>query len=90
MNKAELTKSIATGAEVSYELARKMLDAFQQTIENALVHGDKVSIRGLGAFVVSDHSARYYHHPLTGEAKMARAFRSVRFVASKQLRDLLN
>lgn len=86
MNKAELIRSVATASGVSYEVALKMIDAFQSAIESSLIHGDEVSIRGFGKFVLSEHAARYYHDPLTGEIKMARAYRTVRFGPSAHKR----
>ncbi|MFD1674942.1 HU family DNA-binding protein [Alicyclobacillus fodiniaquatilis] len=90
MNKAELIKSVATGANVSQAVAGKMLTTLQEAIENALIHGDKVSVRGFGTFAISDHAARYYHHPQTGETKMARSYRTVRFVPSGEIKSRLN
>ncbi|GEO26860.1 DNA-binding protein HU-beta [Alicyclobacillus acidoterrestris] len=90
MNKAELVKSIATGAGVSQSVADKMLAALQETIENALVHGDKVAVRGFGTFLISDHSARRCRHPVSGEVMQAKAYRTVRFVPAAQIKSQLN
>ncbi|MFD1677415.1 HU family DNA-binding protein [Alicyclobacillus fodiniaquatilis] len=90
MNKQELIKAIAIGSGVSHAQAAKMLTAMQETVTNVLAHGDKVSIRGFGSFAITDHAARYYHHPQTGETKMARSYRTVRFVPSGDIKSRLN
>lgn len=90
MNKTELIKTIATGAGVSQPIAAKMLNALQESIENALQNGKKVSIRGFGAFEVSQHAAKRCRHPQTGEAMVARAYRTVRFVPSSEIKGRLN
>ncbi|MFB5191703.1 HU family DNA-binding protein [Alicyclobacillus fastidiosus] len=90
MNKTELIKSIATGANVPQAVAGKVLTALQESIENALMHGEKVSVRGFGSFTISEHSARRFHHPATGEKLMAAAFRTVRFTPSTQIKSSLN
>lgn len=90
MHKPEMIKSIATGAGVSQATADKMLKAMQESVQNALQHGEKVALRGFGTFVISDRAARRYLHPYTGEKKIASAYRTVRFVPSSQTKSQLN
>jgi DNA-binding protein HU-beta len=87
MNKNELIKAIAKGAGVTHSQAAKMLTAMQETVSNALLHGGKVAIRGFGTFKVSDHCARKYHHPQTGEMRIADAYRAVRFTPSREIKE---
>ncbi|PWI55179.1 HU family DNA-binding protein [Sulfoacidibacillus thermotolerans] len=90
MNKTELIKSIAVGAGVPQATASKMLASLQQAVENALQHGEKVSVRGFGSFTIADHSARRCRHPQSGEVMMAPAYRTVRFVPASQIKSQLN
>ncbi|KPV45718.1 hypothetical protein AN477_00615 [Alicyclobacillus ferrooxydans] len=90
MNKTELIKSIAVGSGVSKGVAAKMLTSLQDAVTNAVTHGDKVSIRGFGSFAISDHAARRCRHPHTGEVMQAKAYRTVRFVPSSEIKSCLN
>lgn len=90
MNKAELIRSISTGAGVSQATATKMLTSMKEAIENAITHGEKVAVRGFGTFSVSDHSARRCRHPITGEVMQAKAYRTVRFTPSAEIKSNLN
>ncbi len=90
MNKSELIKSIATGANVSPAVANKMLTALQETVSNVLAHGDKVTVRGFGTFAISDHAARRCRHPVSGEVIQAKAYRTVRFTPSAEIKGRLN
>ncbi|QSO50832.1 HU family DNA-binding protein [Alicyclobacillus curvatus] len=90
MNQSELIKSIAIGANVSPAVANKMLTALQETVQNVLSHGEKVSLRGFGTFTISEHSARRCRHPVTGEVMQAKAYRTVRFVPAAQIKSQLN
>lgn len=90
MNKTELIKSTATYANVSPWVASKMLTALQKTVQNVLSHGEKVSLRGFGTFTISEHSARRCRHPKTGEIIEAKAYRTVRFVPSSEIKSQLN
>ncbi|GEO27480.1 DNA-binding protein [Alicyclobacillus hesperidum subsp. aegles] len=90
MNKTELIKSIAVGANVPQGTAAKMLQSLQDAVTNAITHGDKVSIRGFGSFAISDHAARRCRHPVSGEVMQAKAYRTIRFVPAAQIKSQLN
>ncbi|MCF8564992.1 HU family DNA-binding protein [Alicyclobacillus tolerans] len=90
MNKSELIKSIATSANVSPSVVSKMFTAMQESIQNALTHGEKVSVRGFGTFAISDRAARRFYHPVKQESMMAPACRAVRFTPSAQIKEQLN
>lgn len=90
MNKSELIKSIAIGANVSPAVAGKMLTAMQESIQHALTHGEKVSVRGFGTFTISDRAARHFYHPVKQESMMAPAYRTVRFIPSREFKSNLN
>ena len=90
MNKQELIKSIATASGVPQPVAIQVLNALQETVAGALQKGEKVALRGFGSFTVSDHAARRFYHPKTQQTMMARAYRTVRFVPSSQIKLSLN
>ena len=59
-------------------------------ITNALVRGDRVELRGFGAFSVKTRDARIARNPRTGEAVPVPEKRAPFFKAGKELRERLN
>lgn len=90
MNKTELIKSIATGANVSQAQVARMLLAMQETVASTLQNGEKVSVRGFGAFTVVERSARNGYNPNTRAPMQVPASRTVRFVPAEQIKSQLN
>ena len=56
-------------------------------IAKALAKGDRVELRGFGAFSVKSRPARTGRNPRTGEAIKVKASRSLRFKPSGQLKE---
>ena len=52
MKKADLVASMAENGELSKKDAEKALNAFLQSVEEALTSGDKIQIVGFGSFEV--------------------------------------
>jgi len=59
-------------------------------ITDALVRGDRVELRGFGAFTVRRRNARIGHNPRTGETVQVDEKTAPHFRAGKELRDRLN
>ena len=59
-------------------------------ITAALADGDRVELRGFGAFSVKQRGARIGRNPRTGEAVQVSAKHISYFKTGKQLRDKLN
>jgi len=66
MRKSELTESMARKARLSYEQAEAALNAFAQTVTEALLEGESVQIPGFGVFEKHSISARMARNPVTG------------------------
>jgi DNA-binding protein HU-beta len=67
MNKSELIDAIATRTDLSKVAASKALDAFIETIVDAVAKGDGVSLVGFGSFKAAARAAREGKNPKTGE-----------------------
>lgn len=61
-----------------------------EEITTALVRGDRVELRGFGAFSVKKREARVARNPRTGEAVPVPEKRAPFFKAGKELRERLN
>lgn len=88
-------------SELIAELAKKnphlfqrdielIVNTFFDTISEALARGERVELRGFGAFAVKNREARIGRNPKTGEAVQVEAKRTPHFKTGKELREKLN
>ena len=68
----------------------KIVNTIFETIEDALRHGDRVELRGFGAFSVRTREARKGRNPRTGETVEVPAKSVPFFKAGKELRPRVN
>jgi integration host factor subunit beta len=61
-----------------------------EEITEALANGDRVELRGFGAFSVRHREARMGRNPRTGEAVEVEEKRAPFFKAGKEMRERLN
>jgi DNA-binding protein HU-beta len=90
MNKTELVSAIAESAGISKADAGSALDAFVETVTDALKSGDQISLVGFGSFMVKERSARTGRNPRTGESIEIKASKIPSFKAGKALKDAVN
>ncbi|MGI6668323.1 MAG: HU family DNA-binding protein [Acetivibrionales bacterium] len=90
MNKADLVKSISEKSDLTRADAEKALNAFIESVEEALVNGDKVQLVGFGSFEVRERAARKGRNPQTNEEITIKASRAPVFKSGKALKDLVN
>lgn len=87
MNKSELVEAIANTSGETKAASSRVLDAFMQTITDALKSGDQVVLPGFGSFSIKNRAARTGRNPQTGAAIQIQASRSPAFKAGKSLKD---
>lgn len=68
----------------------RIVDCIFERITQALVDGDRVELRGFGAFSVKHREARTGRNPRTGESVEVDAKRLPFFKTGKALRERLN
>ncbi len=85
MNKAELVAAIAKKSGLSKASAKKALDAFLDTVSEALAKGDRVSLVGFGTWKVAERKARKGRNPRTKEVINIPAKKVVKFSAGSNL-----
>ncbi len=86
MTKQEFVDQVADRAGLSKKDAAGAVDAFLDTVEDALTRGSDVSFSGFGKFSVSQRSAREGRNPATGERIQIAASRVPRFTAGAGLK----
>jgi DNA-binding protein HU-beta len=87
MNKSELVVAMAAKAGVTQKDAEKVLNAFVESVEEALKKGEKVQLVGFGSFEVRSRKARTGHNIRTGNKITIPATKVPAFKAGKKFQD---
>ena len=90
MNKAELIASMAEKSGLTKKDTEKTLNAFMQSVNEALIKGDKVQLVGFGTFEVRERNERKGRNPRTQKEIVIPASKAPVFKAGKALKDDLN
>jgi len=91
MTKSELIQRLAERNPHLYlRDVEKIVDTIFDEITQALANGDRVELRGFGAFSVKHRDARTGRNPRTGESVQVEAKRLPFFKTGKGLRERLN
>jgi len=89
VTKQEFVDQVADRAGLSKKDAAGAVDAFLDTVEDALKRGSEVTFSGFGKFSVSQRSAREGRNPATGEKIQIAASRVPRFTAGASLKKAI-
>jgi len=65
----------------------QMYDYFEEVVKEALMHGEKIVLKGFLTFSVKNRSARKARNPKTNEIETFPSVRVVHCSASKALKD---
>jgi integration host factor subunit beta len=91
MTKSELVQKLADANPHLYQRdVEAIVTAIFQEIATALARGDRVELRGFGAFSVKRRDARVGRNPRTGDSVQVAEKQVPFFKTGKQLRDRLN
>lgn len=91
MIKSELVQIIAERNPHLYQRdVENIVNAILDEIEGALQRGDRVELRGFGAFSVKSRPARTGRNPRTGEQVDVQAKHVPFFKTGKEMRERLN
>ena len=67
MNKSQLIEALAKAENLTIKKAEMVVNTMFGAVEEALVKGDRVEIRGFGSFKVKDYDGYQGRNPKTGE-----------------------
>lgn len=90
VNKTELTANVAEKAGLTKKDAEKAVNALFESVQGALIEGDRVQVIGFGTFEVKERAARMGRNPRTGQDIEIPASRNPVFKAGKALKDAVN
>ena len=89
MNKSELVAEMAKRSGLSQSETERALDAFWETVCEALRDGNKIQFVGYGTFEVRERAARTGRNPQTGETIDIPAGRAPAFKPGKILKEIV-
>ncbi len=87
MTKAELVSSVASKASLAKSDAQAAIDAFLETIEEALSENKSINFSGFGSFSTAIRPARSVRNPRTGEAIELEETKVVKFKVGKNFKE---
>lgn len=90
VNTKETIEKIASKTNTTQKMTKKFLDAFIDTVKEAMRDGDKVVLREFGAFDAIHMNSRRGVNPQTKEYIEIPAKMKPRFRPSDKLKDELN
>jgi len=90
MKKADLVDVVAQQKNIPRPTVEATIDSLIEAVAEGLARGERIDLRGFGAFAVRDSAARTGRNPQTGESIQIAARRVPTFKAGKELRDRVN
>ena len=90
MNKSDLSKSLSKETDLPIRKSEEIIDKVFDTMSNALIDGDRMEIRGFGAFSVRKYKGYTGRNPKTGAKAVVKAKGLPFFKVGKELREGLN
>ena len=91
MIKSGLVQTIAQqNMHLYHRDVERIINTILDEIITALANGDRVELRGFGAFSVKEREARMGRNPRTGETVAVTAKRVPFFKTGKELRERMN
>lgn len=90
MLKSDLVNLLVEQKNISQKQAEQAVEQIFDAMTEALVRGENIEIRGLGAFHVKTYKGYTGRNPKTSEPIEVRPKRGVLFRTGKELRDRVN
>ena len=90
MNKSNLIEELSKEAGLPLTKAADVVDTLFKSIENALVKGGRVELRGFGSFKVKKYKGYRGRNPKTGEAIEVNPKKLPFFKCGKDLKERVN
>lgn len=87
MTKSQLIEAVATRGGLTRKRAEELVNTIFQAMEDALVRGDRIEIRGFGSFKTKHYTAYTGRNPKTGDPIDVEAKVLPVFKVGRQLRE---
>lgn len=90
MLKSDLVNVLVSKRGITQKQAEATVETVFDSMKEALVRGENIEIRGLGAFHVKHYPGYQGRNPKTGEVIPVKPKRGLLFRTGKELRDRVN
>ena len=90
MLKSDLIAILVSKRNITQKQAETTVETIFQAMTDALVEGDNIEIRGLGAFHVKSYEGYQGRNPKTGQVIPVKPKRGILFRTGKALRERVN
>ncbi len=87
MNKSQLIEALAKKENLTIKKAEMIVNTLFGSIEEALISGDRVEIRGFGSFKVKSYDGYQGRNPKTGEVIRVEEKKLPFFKVGKELKE---
>ena len=87
MNRSEMISLLKDETDLSRKDAERVTEIFFGKIEDTLIEGERVEIRGFGSFTVNNYKPYVGRNPKTGEQISVPAKKLPFFKVGKELKD---
>jgi integration host factor subunit beta len=87
MNKSQLIQALAKEEDLPLKKAEEVVNTVFSEMEDALVRGERVEIRGLGSFKVKQYEGYKGRNPKTGEVIEVAQKKLPFFKVGKELKE---
>ena len=90
MTKGDLVNLLAQRAKINHRVAKVVVNTIFEEMEEALVRGERIEIRGFGSFSIRSYDGYQGRNPKTGKPITVPPKRLPYFKTGKELRERLN
>lgn len=90
MGRNELITNISQKTGITKVDCEKMLEAFADSVKEALIDGDKIIIKGFMSMEVAERAERSGRNPKTGKVDIFPAVKTVKCKIAKAIKDAVN
>lgn len=89
MTKEGIVKEISLATGIEQNTVVKVIDQFMSTVKETMAEGHPVTLRGFGTFAIRTRAERMGRNISRGESVLIPAHKVVKFIPSKDFRDIV-
>ena len=87
MTKSELIANLSEQSRIPYRVAEQVVNLVFESMNDTLIAGDRIEIRGFGSFMVKEYKAYTGRNPKTGDSISVKPKKLPCFKVGKELRE---
>lgn len=87
MTKSELIANLSEQSRIPYRVAEQVVNLVFESMNDTLIAGDRIEIRGFGSFMVKEYKAYTGRNPKTGDSISVKPKKLPCFKVGKELKE---